>query len=293
MNKLIVILGPTSAGKTSLSIKLAEKFNGEVVSADSRQVYKGMNLGTGKVTEEEMNGIPHHLLNVVSPKEEFNVVQYQELAFKAIEGIQERDKLPFLVGGSPFYIYAVVEGWKFPGVPPKPKLREKLEKKSKESLFKILKKMDPERAREIDKNNKRRIIRSIEIAEELGEVPDLKKEPRYDSLLLGIKTEREKLEKLISERLERRFNKGMIQEVKKLHENGVTWEKLEEFGLEYRWIARFLQKKIPKKEMKQSLRKDIEHFAKRQMTWFKKDDRIHWIEDQNNAEQIIRDFLNK
>lgn len=291
MEKLVVILGPTATGKTSLSIKLAKRFNGEVVSADSRQVYKKMDLGTGKITEEEKQGIPHYLLDVVSPKEKFNVAQYQELAFEAIDDIQKRNKLPFLVGGSPFYIYSAVEGWQFPGVKPKPKLRSKLEEKSTKTLFKVLKKMDPDRAEEIDENNKRRIIRSIEIAEELGEVPDLKKNPRYDCLLLGLKEPREELRKLISERLDKRFKEGMVEEVKNLHEDGVSWGRLENFGLEYRWIARYLQNKISKEEMKESLQKDIEHFAKRQMTWFKKDDRIHWINNKEEAGNLIEQFL--
>lgn len=289
--KVITILGPTAAGKTSLSIKLAKKFNGEVVSADSRQVYKGMDLGTGKITEEEAQGIPHHLIDVVKPQEDFNVVKFQELAYEAIDKILEKDKLPFFVGGSSFYLYSVVDGYVFPKVAPKPKLREKLQEKPVDEVYEKLKELDPERAEELEKNNKRRVIRSIEIAQELGKVPDLENKPRYDCLLLGIKHSRERLKELIAERLEERFEKGMIQEVKDLHEQGVSWEQLEEFGLEYRWIARFLQDKINKEEMKDSLQTDIEQFAKRQMTWFKKDDRIHWVQGEQEAEKLIKDFI--
>ncbi len=290
--KIITILGPTAAGKTDLSIRLAKEFNGEIVSADSRQVYKEMDIGTGKVTPEETQGIPHYLIDVVEPQEKFNVVQFQELAYEAIDKILKKDKLPFLVGGSPFYLYSIVDGYVFPGVEPKPELRDKLQEKSADKLFKQLKKLDPDRAQEIEKNNKRRVIRSIEIAKELGEVPDLENKPRYDCLLLGIKHSREELKQRIAERLETRFDKGMIQEVKELHQKRVSWEKLEDFGLEYRWIARFLQDKITKEEMKESLQKDIEHFAKRQMTWFKKDDRIHWIKNKEQAETLIKEFLN-
>jgi len=289
--KLIVILGPTAAGKTNLSIKLAKEFDGEVVSADSRQVYKKMDLGTGKVTDEEAQGIPHHLIDVVDPKEDFNVVQFQELAYEAIDKITDRDKLPFLVGGSAFYLYSIVDGYVFPGVPPKPDLREKLQEKSADELYQKLKKLDSDRAEELEKNNKRRVIRSIEIAKELGEVPDLENKPRYNCLLLGIKHPQEQLKKRIAERLEKRFEKGMIKEVKDLHEEGVSWQKLDNFGLEYRWIVRYLQGEIDKEEMKESLQKDIEHFAKRQMTWFKKDDRIHWVNNKEEAEKIIQDFL--
>ncbi|MEF8847244.1 MAG: tRNA (adenosine(37)-N6)-dimethylallyltransferase MiaA [Candidatus Paceibacterota bacterium] len=290
--KIIVILGPTAAGKTSLSIKLAKELNGEVVSADSRQVYKDMDLGTGKVTEEEAQGIPHHLIDVVEPEEDFNVVQFQELAYDAIDKILNKNKLPFLVGGSPFYLYSIIDGYVFPGVAPKPELREKLQEKPADELYEKLKKLDPERAEELEKNNKRRVIRSIEIAQELGEVPDLENNPRYNCLLLGIKHSREVLKKRIAKRLEKRFDKCMIQEVKDLHKQGVSWEQLEEFGLEYRWIARFLQDKVTKEEMKESLQKDIEQFAKRQMTWFKKDDRIHWVENKQEAEELAKNFLN-
>jgi len=289
--KLIGITGPTAAGKTSLSIKLAKQFNGEVVSADSRQVYKQMDLGTGKVTEEEARGIPHHLIDVVDPQEEFNVVQFQELAYKAIDEILDKNKLPFLVGGSPFYFYSIVDGYVFPGVAPKPDLREKLQEKSAETLYKKLKELDPERAEELEKNNKRRVIRSIEIAQELGEVPDLENKPRYDCLLLGVKHSREKLKERIAERLEKRFDEGMIEEVKELHEEGVSWQQLDDFGLEYRWIARYLQNEVNKEEMKESLQKDIEQFSKRQMTWFKKDDRIHWVNDSKEAKKLITKFI--
>lgn len=290
--KIITILGPTAAGKTSLSIKLAKEFNGEVVSADSRQVYKGMDLGTGKVTKEEAQGVPHHLIDVIEPQEDFNVVKFQELAYEAIDEILEKNKLPFFVGGSSFYLYSIIDGYVFPGVPPKPDLRKKLQGKPVDEVYEKLKELDPNRAEELEKNNKRRVIRSIEIAQELGEVPDLENKPRYDCLLLGVKHSRERLKELIAERLEKRFEKGMVQEVKDLHEQGVSWEQLEEFGLEYRWIARYLQDKVDKEEMKDSLQTDIEQFAKRQMTWFKKDDRINWVDNKEEAEKLTENFLN-
>lgn len=291
--KLIVILGPTAVGKSELGVKLAKRFNGEIVSADSRQVYKGMDIGTGKVTKKEMQGVPHYLLDVASPKRRFTVAQYQKLAFKAIDKILKKGKLPFLVGGSPFYIYSVVDGYVFPKIPPNRKLREKLERKSEKELFEILKKLDPERAETIDKKNKRRLIRAIEIAKKLGKVPPLKKNPRYDCLLLGIKKPKEVLTKLIKKRLEKRLKRGMIAEVKRLRKEGVSFKRLEEFGLEYQWIAWFLQGKIEKKEMIEGLQKDIEKFAKRQMVWFKRDKRIHWIKNQREAEKLIKEFLKK
>ena len=289
--KLIVILGPTATGKSELGVKLAKKFKGEIVSADSRQVYKGMDIGTGKIKKKERQGIPHHLLDVVSPKRKFNVWQYQKLAKKAIEKILKKQKLPFLVGGSPFYIYTLVEGWTFPKLKPDWRLRKNLEKKSAKELFEILKKLDPKRAKTIEQKNKRRLIRAIEIVKQLGKVPPLKKSPQYQCLLLGLKKPKEELKKLIKKRLLKRLRQGMIAEVKKLKKEGLSWKHLEEFGLEYKWVAFYLQKKISKKEMIENLQKEIEKFARRQMTWFKKDKRIKWVKDYCQAKKLIRNFL--
>ena len=291
--KLIVILGPTASGKSALGVKLAKKFNGEIVSCDSRQIYKGMDIGTGKISKREMQGIPHYLLDVVSPKKHFSIAQYQKLATKAIDKIIKKKKIAFLVGGSPFYIYSIVEGWIFPKLKPNWQLRKKLEKKDKKELFFLLQRLDAERAKTIDKNNKRRLVRAIEIAKTLGKVPKLKRNPQYQSLLLGIKKTKDELKTLIKKRLLLRLKKGMIKEVKTLHQEGLSWQKLESFGLEYKWIARYLQGKIKKEEMIEKLKKDIEHFAKTQMTWFKKDKRIHWIKSQKEAEGLIKAFLKK
>lgn len=293
--KLIVILGPTASGKTDLSLRLAKKFNGEIISADSRQIYKGMDIGTGKITKKEMKGIPHYLLDVVSPKRNFSVAQYQKLTLKTIDKILKKRKIPFLVGGSPFYIYSVVEGWIFPELKPDWELRKKLDKKSSQELFDILKKKDPRRAKKIERKNKRRLIRAIEIAEKLGKVPLLRKNTQFEYLLIGIKKPKEELENLIRKRLLKRLKQGMINEVKRLKKNNVSWKRLENFGLEYRWIAIYLQNKINYQEMVKKLQKDTEHFAKRQMTWFKKDKRIKWIPFTQNhykwSEKLIREFL--
>jgi len=288
----VVILGPTAAGKTSLSIKLAKKFNGEVVSADSRQVYKGMDIGTGKVTKKEMQSIPHHLLDVVSPKTKFSVAQYQIKAIEAIDKISQKKKLPFLVGGSPFYIYSVVEGWQFPEMKSNPRLRQQLEKKSLQELQEMLKKLDSKRYKTIEIQNKRRLVRAIEIAKTLGSVPKLNKNPQFDCLILGVKRDKQELAELIHERLLERLSVGMIKEVENIKKSGVSYKRLDSFGLEYRWIARYLQNKISKQEMIEKLQTDIIKFSKRQMTWFKKDKKILWIENQRQAEKLIRNFLN-
>ncbi len=306
MSKLIVILGPTASGKTELSINLAKKFNVEDVSADSRQVYKGMNIGTGKVTKKEMRGIPHYLLDIASPKKRFTVLQYQKLALKAINKIHKENKLPFLVGGTGFYIQSVVDGIVIPKVKPDWKLRAKLEKKNTEELFKILKKLDPKRAKSIDKNNRRRLIRALEIVIKTKKpVPKLKKQPiKSDVLILGVKRNKKELETLIHKRLLKRLKDGMIAEVKKLRKSGLSWKRLEEFGLEYRFVARYLftlqnfskknlggQKKLNYQEMIEKIQKESEHYTKRQMTWFKRDKRIRWIKNYKEAEKLVKNFL--
>jgi len=297
--KLLVILGPTASGKSDLAIKIAKKFNGEVISADSRQVYKGMDLGTGKVEKDQQKSkfyysenIRHHLLDIIKPTQYFSVYNYQKLALKAIKDILKRKKLPILCGGTGFYISSVIENWQFTKIKPDWKLRKSLEQLSNEELLKQLEKIDPERAKEIDPKNKRRIIRALEIAFKLGKVPKLIKKPlKMDILILGIKKEKEELKELIKKRLEKRLEKGMIEEVKRLKKEGVPSSKLESFGLEYRWINRFLEKKISYEEMIKSLYKEILKYAKRQMTWFKKMKNVFWIKTEKEAYRLVKDWL--
>jgi len=291
--KIIVILGPTSSGKSDLAVRIAKKFNAEIVSADSRQVYKDMDIGTGKITKKEMKGIPHHLLNVASPKRKFTVIQYQKLANKVINRIFKKNKLPVLCGGTGFYIQAVIDGIIIPKVKPDWQLRLKLDRLEANKLFNKLKNIDPERAKTIEKKNKRRLIRAIEIVIKTKKpVPSLQKKPfPYPVLIIGIKKEKEELKKLIRERLLKRLKTGLIEEVKNLKKSGLSWKKLEDFGLEYRYVARYLQGKINYSEMVENLQKEIERFSKRQMTWFKRDKRIHWIKNQKQAKILIKKFL--
>lgn len=301
--KLIVILGPTASGKSEIAIKLAKKFNGEIISADSRQVYKGMDIGTGKVPRDPIKnskkpyfykGIEHHLLDAVLPKKRFTVAQYRKLALKAISKIFQKEKMPILCGGTGFYIQTIVDGITIPKVPPDWKLRKKLEKKSTKELYKILKEFDPQRAKTIEKENPRRLIRAIEISKKLGKVPPFCKKPLpYPVLMIGVKKEKKELDFLIKKRLLKRFKKGMVAEVKNLKKSGISWKRLEEFGLEYRWIARYLEKKISYQEMIKKLQKDIEHFARRQITWWKSDKRIQWVKTYKEAERLVENFLEK
>ncbi|KKS77307.1 MAG: tRNA dimethylallyltransferase [Parcubacteria group bacterium GW2011_GWB1_42_9] len=301
LSKILVILGPTASGKTALSIKLAKKINGEIISADSRQVYRGMDIGTGKVTKKEMVGIPHHLLDVADPKRVFSVAQYQKLANKVIADILKRDKMPIICGGTGLYIDSVIDGLILPAVPPNKKLRRDLAEKSVVELFAILKKLDPRRAKNIDSKNPVRLIRAIEIAKQLGTVPTLKKSPQYDCLKIGIDPEPEILRTKIHDRLIMRLRQGMMAEVKKLHSQGVSWQRLEDFGLEYRYLARLLHPstggKITKSEMIDQLEKEIVKYSKRQMTWFKRDKKTIWVRDYREAEKILTqrsaDFFEK
>lgn len=308
--KIIVVLGPTASGKSDLCVdlaiwlgskKISKKFKNsgaEIISADSRQIYKNMNIGTGKITKKEMRNIPHHLLDVVSPRQKFDVVKYKMLAEKAIEEILSQNKIPIICGGTGFYIQAIVDNIIFPEVKADEILRKKLEKESLDKLLKMLGKLDPERLKTIDKNNKRKIIRAIEIAKSLGKVPKLKSNPKYASLQIGISKDKEALKKLIEKRLEKRLKQGMVNEVKKLRKNGLSWKKLITFGLEYKYISLYLQGKITKQEMTTQLNTAIWHYAKRQMTWFKRDSRIKWLNEKNNylqnkkeAKKIIDIFL--
>jgi len=291
--KLIVILGPTASGKSEMVVKLAKKFHGEVISADSRQVYKGMDIGTGKVTKKEMLGITHYLLDVASPKRKFTVTQYRKLTLGAISKIFKKGKVPFLCGGTGFYIQSVVDGILIPEVPPDWELRKKLEKKSAKELFAQLKKIDPKRARTIEKKNPRRLIRAIEIVIKTKKpVPPLKKSPLpYPVLIVGIKKSKEELKKLIKKRFFKWLKQGFLKEILKLRKFGISWQKIEEFGIHYRVTAQYLQNKITDKEMVENSLKEIQNYAKRQMTWFKRDQRIQWVKNYKEAEKLVKKFL--
>jgi len=291
--KLITIVGPTASGKSELAIKLAKNFNGEIVSADSRQVYKGMNIGTAKPTKKEMKGVPHYLLDVASPKRRFTVAQYRKLAIIAINKIQKKGEIPFLVGGTGFYIQAVVDGIIIPEVKPDWRLRSNLNRLSAAELYQRLKKLDPKRAGTIEKKNKRRLIRAIEIVIKTKKpVPALKKNPLpYPVLMIGIKKSPEELKKLIKKRFLKWLRRGLIKEVKNLRKSGLSFKKIEDFGIHYRVVAQYLQRKINYEEMIESSLKELQNYAKRQMTWFKRDRRINWVEAQKDAEKLIKNFL--
>lgn len=298
---VIVILGPTATGKSDLAVELARTWNGEVISADSRQVYKGLDIGTGKITRKEMRGIPHYLLDVWSPKKIVSVAEWRDKAEQALADITARGKVPIICGGTGFYIRALVDNLLLPEVGPNPQLRAKLTKKTPAQLFALLQKRDPERAKTIDRHNPARLIRALEIAEALGRSPSqdsvwkASKDPKrpYRFLLIGLTLPHEKLAEKIKTRLETRLKKGMLAEARNLHAADLSWKRMRTLGLEYRWMANFLQHKITKTEFIDGLCRDIVHYAKRQMTWFRPDKRIEWYMPGKTTalKKTVRTFL--
>jgi tRNA dimethylallyltransferase len=293
--KIIVVLGQTATGKSDFAVEIAKQVNGEIISADSRQVYKGMDLGTGKITKKEMMRIPHYLLDVINPSKVFTVNDFQKKALKEIDAIYKRGKVPIICGGTGFYIDAVVNGTMFPDVPPNKELREKLSKKSASQLFKILEKLDKVRAKNIDANNSVRLIRAIEIAKALGKVPALNKSDTFSApaenvslevLKIGLTLPSEILKERIITRLLSRIKKGMIKEIENLHKGGVSWKRMHSFGLEYRYVSMYLQGKFTKPEMIEKLNTEIWHFAKRQSTWFKRDHNTLWINPLKKSDKV-------
>src|SRR3989344_7108043 len=240
--KILVIVGPTASGKSDLAFKIARKFNVEIISADSRQVYRGMDIGTGKVSKKEQRFIPHHLIDVASPKKQFTADDFKKSGQKAIKEILAKNKVPLIVGGTGFYIDVLIGKILVAEVPPNQKLRKRFGKLSAEHLLKMLRKLDPERAKTIDPKNKCRIIRALEIVLTTGKpVPSPTLSIKYEVLWLGLNPGKEKLAVTIKQRLDDRLKKGMIGEIKNLRKQGISWKRLDDFGLEYRWISRWLK----------------------------------------------------
>lgn len=304
--KLIVIVGTTASGKTSLGVDLALQFNGEIVSADSRQVYKGMDIGTGKDLQEytiekgnKKTNIPYHLIDVIDPKKRFTLLDYQKQAFKAIDDILARGKVPILVGGSGLYIQAVIDNYNLSVSTPDNNLRAELEKLSIEEILNQLKKVSKLSVKEFEQiteeKNKRRLIRYLEyclVSKKPLKNLFKKNKPKYDLLMLGLTFSNEILSERIEKRLKTRIeDDGMIEEVKRLHDEGLSWKRLDEFGLEYRLISLYLRRKISYEAMFLELLKGIKNFAKRQKTWFKRDKRIIWIENKSQAKKLVKEFL--
>ena len=291
--KLVVIEGTNASGKSSLGVELAARFGGEIVSADSRQVYRRLNLGSGKITAEEMKGVPHHLLDVRNPGEFFSMAVFQRLAYEAIDGILQRGHVPFLVGGTGLYVDAVADGYELSDKAPDPGLRAHLETFETPELYGMLKQKLPDT--DIDPRNRHRVMRALERLEADDWRP-AGKMPRYELLKLGVTWPREILKQRIDERLEKRLQEGMVDEVKALLDEGVSEEFMIKLGLEYKYLTWYLTGKIGYEQMKEELGNAIKKFAKRQMTWFRRDPRIHWLDMSadpvSEAAELIGQFIN-
>jgi len=294
---LIVILGPTASGKTHLAAKLAYDLQGEIISADSRQVYKNMDIGTGKdLNQYIINGrrIPYHLIDIVAPENEFNLFEFQYRFYKIFNELIEKKILPVLVGGTGLYLESVLTGYNMPHAPMNQELRKGLYRKSKDELQKMLLALKPQLHNKTDLEDSERLIRAIEI-ERARSIKDQPQKPDIDAVVFGIRWERSTLRQRITARLKERLEQGMIEEVMKLHTAGLTWTKLESFGLEYRFISQYLQRKISFDEMTNKLNTAIHQFAKRQEMWFRRMEKkgivINWL--QSNDYSLLKESVMK
>jgi len=277
---LIVILGGTASGKTALSIKIAKEFNGEVISTDSRQVYKYMDIGTAKVTEDEMEGIPHYMIDVVSPEEEFSLADFVRKAKDHINDILKRGKIPILAGGTGLYTRAICDNFDIPRVPPNPELRDQLEKENTENLHKTLQDLDPDAAEKIHPNNRRYVIRAIEVAK-AGKPNPQNGTPEYDVLKFGIEWDRDTLYRRIDDRAKWQTENGLIEETQGLLDKGFDPNLPSMSSLGYPEMLKYINGEMSLDEALELLQKNTRNYAKRQITWFRREPNVIWL---NGAE---------
>lgn len=289
-------MGTNASGKSDLAVHLAEVFGGEVVSADSRQVFRELDLCAGKITAEEMRGIPHHLIDITEVGQPFSVADFQRLAYEAIDSILQRGRLPIIAGGTGLYVRAVVEGFGLHHAQPDPEVRRELESRELDSLVEELLAAEPDAGTRVDLRNPRRVIRAVEILRAGGTTEAQVSKPRYDVLQVGLTWPRPVLYERIDERLRRRLEHGMIDEVQRLLQRGVPPEVLDSLGLEYRHILRYIQGEYRTiQELYDGLRWAIHAFARRQITWFRKAEGIVWLDSAGDyraeAERRVSGFL--
>jgi tRNA dimethylallyltransferase len=296
MNLLVAVVGPTGVGKSRVALDLARAFDGEIVSADSRQVYRYMDIGTAKPTKKELSLIPHHLIDIINPDEDFSLAQYQLLAYQAISDIQGRHKLPILAGGSGLYVWAILEGWRIPGVAPDPELRRRLEEVGKDELYAELVQVDPVAAQRIDPANVRRMIRALEVYKG-AEAPisrlQLKTKPLANALIIGLTTDRAELYRRIDLRVDEMIERGLVDEVRGLLDRGYDLALPAMSGIGHRQIAMHLRGELSLPAAIQQIKYETHRLVRHQYSWFRlKDDRIRWFDIEKETDSQIKAVVN-
>ncbi len=299
MKRLVAIVGPTGIGKSRLALHLAGRFNGEIVSADSRQVYRYLDIGTAKPTPQELSLIPHHMIDVVNPDDDFSLALYQRMAGQAIEDIFERKRLPFLVGGSGLYVRAVLEGWQVPGVSPDPEFRYNIERRAGESgvdeLYEELVRVDPEAAQKIDRRNVRRVIRALEVyarADKPFSRLGQKKAPAFNSFIIGLTAERAMLYRMVDARVDAMIERGLVREVENLLKMGYHLDLPSMSGIGYRQVGQYLNGELTLEAEIQKMKTETHRFIRHQYAWFRlKDENIHWFDIEKQSDDDIEKEL--
>jgi len=303
MDKLIAIVGPTGIGKTKLAIQLARRFNGEIINADSRQIYRGMDIGTAKPTKEELASVPHYLIDIMEPNQEFNLAEYRHLAYQSIKDVQKRGKIPFLVGGSGLYIWTVLEGWIVPQIAPDISFRREQEKKAEmgqaADLYQELKQIDPVAASKIDPRNIRRVIRALEVnntsAKPFSQLQK-KQAPSFQTLIIGLTAERAELYRRVDARVDDMVKQGFVAETNNLMAKGYTLNLPAMFSIGYREIGQYLNGEMTLDEAIYKIKVGTHRFIRHQYAWFRlKDERIKWFDvdkmNEGDVESVVEEFV--
>jgi len=294
--RIVCIVGPTSSGKTALSLEIAKTFNGEIINADARQIYRGFVVGTSQPTLEEQQGIPHHLFGFLEPDRVYSVAEWKQSALEVIRDSSSRGKLPVLVGGTGMYLQALVDNYVPPTVPAQPELRTELAKRSLEQLVRTLEKVDPDAATWVDLKNRRRVERAIEVVTTTGKSfkeQRLQGEQLVTALLIGLQRSPEELRTRIHASIDRMLEQGWQEEVRRLHASGVAWDAPAMTSIGYRDLAELIREEVTLEEAREHIQAATWQYAKRQLTWFKKDQRIQWHQSQENALRAVSAFLEK
>jgi len=299
MNRLIAIVGPTGIGKSRLALHLAGRFNGEIISADSRQVYRYLDIGTAKPTLQELSLVPHHLIDIINPDDDFSLAVYQRMANRAIEGVFQRKRRPFLVGGTGLYARAVLEGWQVPEVSPNPEFRYNIEKQAGESgsdeLYEELVRVDPEAALKIDRRNVRRITRALEVHAGAGKPFSKlgkKKAPAFNSFIIGLTADRQSLYNMVDRRVDEMMERGLVQEVENLLKMGYHLDLTSMSGIGYRQVGQYLKGELALEAAAEKIKTETHRFIRHQYAWFRlKDEKIHWFDMESQGDSEIEKEL--